>query len=187
MNKIFYVILLFLFGCTQSEPAPDPATILASKTWISYKYVLNHNTYDDFILQDKFLSAFPNSVYQPGDCLKAYYTYKLTFYSDQTMDFGRIRKRYLKCADCSEYVPFDSSYTVTKKMYFAKDNFVILADSNGWDPVYYETLYINTDNIRFNKCVSVNNSFSSRERSFSGTRLERGKDYYVDIFMKTAQ
>ena len=108
--------------------------------------------FNDFLIKDIFIYQTGNRiVFYPGDSLKTYFNYKLTFFDDNTMIFGTYRKRFLRCADCDEFVFLDSVQTIVRRQYFAKNTFVVLADSSGWNPEYYEAVYFDNNSVKFNK------------------------------------
>ncbi len=100
------------------------------------------------------------------------------------MDFGTIRTRQFKCAGCDHFIPLDTFNTHITKKYYAKNTFVILADSTGWNPYYYQAEYIDHNNVKFDKCYSLYDVSSGRTRSFDTVPLTKGKVYWVDIYMK---
>jgi len=184
---IFIILTFVLFSCSKNEPEPDPLSILQSKTWVSYKFGFESKEYEEFILSNRFLDYIPNTFIGPGDSMKTYISYRLTFYDNSLMDFSRTENKYLKCATCDEYKLYDTLTQTTKKHYYVKKRFVVLSNINGYSPYYYETDITNDHKVAFLRCVTLNNSSDSWDQAFDGVTLKREEDYFVDVYMQTEE
>ncbi len=186
LKQHLLILSIFLLTCCSSpEQPPNPTAILQSKTWTSFGFILNGQEFNQFILKDRYLDTVPNSIIKEGDSMYTYLVYILTFHDNNKMNFVIKRNRYIRCSTCNDFVPYDSIVSNTAKYYFAKNTFVVLADSTGWNPVYYETDYINDHTVRFNKCVKMSGSNLTRNRTFNSIPLLNNQDYYLDILMRS--
>ncbi len=138
------------------------------------------------MLRDKFLIPQSNTVIKAGDSLVTYNVFNLTFYNNNKMNFEVKRKRFYKCSTCSDFVPYDSLTSNVTKYYYAKNTFIILADSTGWNPFYYEADYINDHTVRFDKCVEISGSNKNLTRQFNTIPIDENQNYFIDIFMQVS-
>jgi hypothetical protein len=183
-NKLI-VLLLLLIGCAQSETIFDPQSFLSSKKWTSYKYVFNDTEYPEFLIKDYYLKNIPGTVIEPGDSLMITLVFDLTFSENNKLDFHRVRKRYIKCFNCPDFVSYDQSEGINHLNYYAKDKFIVLADSTGYNPSYYEISYLSDHEIRINRYLTMKDNYIEKDRFFNGIQLTEYKTYYLDFFLRS--